>query len=59
MLEGDFFWQRFYGFWESIYNPNSKPIEFEGFRKQAGDYFSLRFNDYFSGEIYGLATCWQ
>ncbi len=24
------------GFWESIYNPNFKPIEFEGFRKQAG-----------------------
>lgn len=24
------------GFWEAIYNPNSKPLEFEGFRKQAG-----------------------
>ncbi len=24
------------GFWESMYNPNSKPLEFEGFRKQAG-----------------------
>lgn len=24
------------GFWETIYNPNFKPIEFEGFRKQAG-----------------------
>jgi hypothetical protein len=24
------------GFWETIYNPNSKPLEFEGFRKQAG-----------------------
>jgi len=24
------------GFWESIYNPDFKPIEFEGFRKQAG-----------------------
>ncbi len=24
------------GFWESIYNPHFKPIEFEGFRKQAG-----------------------
>lgn len=24
------------GFWESIYNPNFKPLEFEGFRKQAG-----------------------
>ena len=24
------------GFWESIYNPNSKPVEFDGFRKQAG-----------------------
>jgi hypothetical protein len=23
------------GFWETIYNPNFKPIEFEGFRKQA------------------------
>jgi len=24
------------GFWESMYNPNFKPLEFEGFRKQAG-----------------------
>ena len=24
------------GFWESIYNPNFKPVEFDGFRKQAG-----------------------
>jgi len=24
------------GFWESIYNSNFKPLEFEGFRKQAG-----------------------
>ena len=24
------------GFWEIIYNPNFKPLEFEGFRKQAG-----------------------
>jgi len=24
------------GFWESIYNPNFKPLEFEGFRKQSG-----------------------
>lgn len=24
------------GFWETIYNPNFKPLEFEGFRKQAG-----------------------
>jgi hypothetical protein len=24
------------GFWEVMYNPNFKPIEFEGFRKQAG-----------------------
>lgn len=24
------------GFWESIYNPNFNPLEFEGFRKQAG-----------------------
>lgn len=24
------------GFWESIYNPKFKPLEFEGFRKQAG-----------------------
>jgi len=24
------------GFWEKMYNPNFKPIEFEGFRKQAG-----------------------
>jgi hypothetical protein len=24
------------GFWEAMYNPNFKPIEFEGFKKQAG-----------------------
>ncbi len=24
------------GFWEAIYNSNFKPLEFEGFRKQAG-----------------------
>ncbi len=24
------------GFWETIYNPNFKPLEFEGFKKQAG-----------------------
>jgi hypothetical protein len=24
------------GFWEVMYNPNFKPLEFEGFRKQAG-----------------------
>ena len=24
------------GFWEILYNPNFKPLEFEGFRKQAG-----------------------
>ena len=24
------------GFWEQLHNPNSKPLEFEGFRKQAG-----------------------
>lgn len=24
------------GFWESIYNSSFKPLEFEGFRKQAG-----------------------
>ena len=24
------------GFWESIYNPNFNPLEFDGFRKQAG-----------------------
>ncbi|SDG95274.1 KilA-N domain-containing protein [Psychroflexus sediminis] len=24
------------GFWESIYNTNFKPLEFEGFKKQAG-----------------------
>ncbi len=23
-------------FWEMIYNPDFKPLEFEGFRKQAG-----------------------
>ena len=24
------------GYWEMMYNPNFKPLEFEGFRKQAG-----------------------
>ena len=24
------------GIWESLYNPNFNPLEFEGFRKQAG-----------------------
>jgi len=24
------------GFWEKMYNPNFKPVEFDGFRKQAG-----------------------
>ncbi len=24
------------GFWEQMYNPDFKPIEFDGFRKQAG-----------------------
>jgi hypothetical protein len=24
------------GFWETIYNPGFKPVEFDGFRKQAG-----------------------
>jgi|SRR5690606_1871274 len=26
----------FLGIWETLYNPNFKPIEFEGFKKQAG-----------------------
>ena len=26
----------FLGIWESLYNPNFNPIEFEGFRKDAG-----------------------
>jgi hypothetical protein len=26
----------FLGFWETIYNPGFKPLEFEGFKKQAG-----------------------
>ena len=24
------------GFWEQLYNPDFKPVEFDGFRKQAG-----------------------
>ena len=24
------------GYWEQLYNPNFKPVEFDGFRKQAG-----------------------
>ena len=26
----------FLGIWETIYNPDFKPLEFEGFKKQAG-----------------------
>ena len=26
----------FLGIWESLYNPDFKPLEFEGFKKQAG-----------------------
>jgi len=26
----------FLGIWESLYNPNFKPLEFDGFRKEAG-----------------------
>lgn len=26
----------FLGIWESLYNPNFNPLEFEGFRKEAG-----------------------
>lgn len=26
----------FLGVWESLYNPNFKPLEFEGFKKEAG-----------------------
>ena len=26
----------FLGVWETLYNPDFKPLEFEGFRKQAG-----------------------
>ena len=26
----------FLGLWETLYNPDFKPLEFEGFRKQAG-----------------------
>lgn len=30
------------GFWEKLYNPDFKPVEFDGFRKEAGDnYFSI------------------
>jgi LEA14-like dessication related protein len=26
----------FLGVWETLYNPNFKPLEFEGFKKEAG-----------------------
>lgn len=31
------------GFWEQLYNPNFKPLEFEGFRKQAGSLVKICF----------------
>jgi hypothetical protein len=33
------------GFWETIYNPDFKPLEFEGFKKLAGlnSFFSVVF----------------
>lgn len=27
---------KFLGIWESLYNPNFEPVEFEGFKKEAG-----------------------
>ena len=33
------------GFWETIYNPNFKPLEFDGFKKLAGlNSFVIRVN---------------
>ena len=32
----------FLGIWEQLYNPNFKPVEFDGFKKQAG----LNYSDY-------------
>ena len=29
----------FLGIWETLHNPNFNPLEFEGFRKEAGFYF--------------------
>jgi len=36
------------GFWESMYNLNFKPLEFEGFRKQSGlNSYRLSVSAYF------------
>ncbi len=35
----------FLGLWETLYNPNFNPLEFEGFRKQAGLNAFSSFND--------------
>jgi len=35
----------FLGIWETLYNPNFKPLEFEGFRKVAGINATTDIND--------------
>ncbi len=38
---------RIFGTWEILYNPNFKPVEFDGFKKQAGlPTFTLSVSQY-------------
>ena len=42
------------GFWELMYNPDFKPLEFEGFKKQAGLNSLLRLCWYRHNKPFGM-----